>query len=216
MGQDSLPYRYLAVDGPIGAGKTTLVEMLARRFEGTKVLEDVQNPFLDDFYKERQGAAFQTQLYFLLSRFRQQQDLIQPGLFQKLMVADYTFQKDRIFAYLNLDDAELLLYDKLYALLEPQIPTPDLVIYLVADRAACRSRLKKGTRAQERRISDSYLAELIDAYHHYYHYYSGSPLLVVDRRHLDFLERPDDFEELVHRLQQPVKGTQYFVPLGSR
>lgn len=216
MSHESLPYRYLAVDGPIGAGKTTLVEMLARRFEGTKVLEDVQNPFLDDFYKERAGAAFQTQLYFLLSRFRQQQDLIQPGLFQKLMVADYTFQKDRIFAYLNLDDAELLLYDKLYALLEPQVPTPDLVIYLVADRDACRSRLKKGTRSQERRISDSYLAELIDAYHHYYHYYSGSPLLVVDRRHMDFLERPDDFEELVHRLQQPVKGTQYFVPLGSR
>jgi deoxyguanosine kinase len=216
VSQDSLPYRYLAVDGPIGAGKTTLVEMLSQHFEGTKVLEDVENPFLDDFYKERQGAAFQTQLYFLLSRFRQQQDLIQPGLFQKLMVADYTFQKDRIFAYLNLDDAELLLYDKLYALLEPQIPTPDLVIYLVADRDACRSRIKKGTRVKERRISDSYLAELIDAYHHYYHYYSGSPLLVVDRRHMDFLERPDDFEELVHRLKQPVKGTQYFVPLGSR
>ena len=216
MSQEFLPYRYLAVDGPIGAGKTTLVEMLAKRFEGTKVLEDVENPFLDDFYKERQGAAFQTQLYFLLSRFRQQQDLIQPGLFQKLMVADYTFQKDRIFAYLNLDDAELLLYDKLYALLEPQIPTPDLVIYLVADRNACRSRLKKGKRAQDRKISDSYLAELIDAYHHYYHYYSGSPLLVVDRRHMDFLERPEDFEELVHRLKEPVKGTQYFVPLGSR
>ncbi len=216
MSQDSLPYRFLAVDGPIGAGKTTLVEMLARRFEGTKVLEDLDNPFLDDFYKERPGAAFQTQLYFLLSRFRQQQDLIQPGLFQKLMVADYTFQKDRVFAYLNLDDAELLLYDKLYALLEPQVPTPDLVIYLVASRDACRSRLKKGKRIQERRISDSYLAELIDAYHHYYHYYTGSPLLVVDRRHLDFLERPEDFEELVHRLRQPVKGTQYFVPLGSR
>lgn len=215
MSPEPLPFRYVAVDGPIGAGKTTLVERLAREFEGVKVLEDVDNPFLDDFYKDRPGAAFQTQLYFLLSRFRQQQETVQPGLFQRLMVADYTFQKDRIFAYLNLDDAELLLYEKLYTLLEPQVPKPDLVIYLVADKDTCMSRIRKARRGSERRISEAYLAELVDAYHHYYHYYAGSPCLVVDRRHLDFVERPEDLGELVRRLRQPIKGTQYFVPMGS-
>ena len=126
-----LGFHYLAVDGPIGVGKTTLVEMLTRRFEGVKILEDVDNPFLGDFYQDRPGAAFQTELYFLLSRYKQQQEVYQRGLFDRLVLADYTFEKDRIFAYLNLTDEELSLYDKLYKLLEPQVRTPDLVLYLV-------------------------------------------------------------------------------------
>src|SRR5690606_7698714 len=116
-----LPYHYIAVDGPIGVGKTTLVDMLARRFEGVKLLEDVGNPFLTDFYDDRTGSAFQTELYFLLTRFKQQQDIAQRGLFDRLLLSDYTFPKNRIFAYLNLSDAELMLFDKLYTLLEPQI-----------------------------------------------------------------------------------------------
>lgn len=216
MSTDPLPYHYLAIDGPIGVGKTTLVEMLTRRFEGVKVLEDAGNPFLEKFYRDRPGAAFQTQLYYLLSRFQQQQEIIQRELFQRLVVADYPFQKDRIFAYLNLSDDELLIYDKLYTLLEPQVPTPDVVLYLVADVDTCMERIRKRQRAYEKRLSSDYLAELIDAYNHYYHYYRLSPVLVVDTSHLNFPQRPSDFEELIHQLRKPIKGTQYYVPLGSR
>jgi deoxyadenosine/deoxycytidine kinase len=212
---DALGFHYLAVDGPIGVGKTTLVEMLTRHFEGVKILEDGANPFIPDFYRDRPGAAFQTELYFLLSRYKQQRDLAQRGLFDRLLISDYTFQKNRIFAYLNLSDDELMLFDKLYALLEPQIPVPDVVLYLAADVDTCFERIRKRAREVERMISHEYLAELIDAYNHYYHYYVRSPLLVVDTRHLNFPQRPEDFDELLHRLAKPMKGTEYFQPLGS-
>lgn len=216
MKPDNLGFHYLAVDGPIGVGKTTLVELLTRRFEGVKILEDVDNPFLGDFYQDKPGAAFQTELYFLLSRYKQQQDIAQRGLFDRVLVSDYTFWKNRIFAYLNLSDDELMLFDKLYALLEPQVPVPDLVIHLVADVDTCMERIRKRARNVERTISPNYLSELIDAYNHYYHYYSRSPLLVVDTRHLNFPQRPEDFDELMNRLSKPIKGTEYFQPLGSR
>ncbi len=210
-----LGFHYITVDGPIGVGKTTLVEMLTQHFEGVKILEDVNNPFLGDFYQDRPGAAFQTELYFLLSRYKQQQDIAQRGLFDRLLVADYTFQKNRIFAYLNLSDDELMLFDKLYALLEPQIPVPDLVIHLVADVDTCMERIRRRNRNVEKSLSQEYLAELIDAYNHYYHYYDRSPLLVVDTRHMNFPQRPEDFDELLHRLSRPVRGTEYYQPLGS-
>jgi deoxyguanosine kinase len=210
-----LPFHYLAVDGPIGVGKTTLVEMLTERFAGVKVLEDVDNPFLGDFYADRPGAAFQTELYFLLSRYKQQQDVVaQRGLFERLLVADYTFQKNRVFAYLNLTDDELLIFDKLFALLEPQVPAPDLVLYLVADVETCMERIRRRQRPVEKGIAREYLAELVDAYHHYYHYYSRSPLLVVDTRDLNFPEKTDHFDDLVNRLRQPVRGTEFYVPRG--
>jgi len=212
---EPLGFHYVAVDGPIGVGKTTLVELLARRYEGVKILEDVDNPFLPDFYQDRPGAAFQTELYFLLSRYKQQQEISQRELFDKLLVADYTFQKNRIFAYLNLSDDELMLFDKLFALLEPQVPVPDLVIHLVADVGTCVERIRRRARSFEKAISEEYLSELIDAYNHYYHYYDRSPLLVVDTRHLNFPQRPEDFDELLHRLAKPIKGTEYFQPLGS-
>ena len=215
MKPEPLGFHYVAVDGPIGVGKTTLVELLARRYEGVKILEDVDNPFLPDFYQDRPGAAFQTELYFLLSRYKQQQEIAQRELFDKLLVADYTFQKNRIFAYLNLSDDELMLFDKLFALLEPQVPVPDLVIHLVADVGTCVERIRRRSRSFEKAISEEYLSELIDAYNHYYHYYDRSPLLVVDTRHLNFPQRPEDFDELLHRLAKPIKGTEYFQPLGS-
>ena len=211
-----LPFRHLAVDGPIGVGKTTLVEMLVKRFEAVKVLEDASNPFLQGFYDDRPGSAFQVELYFLLTRFKQQRDIVQQTLFDKLVVADYTFPKNRVFAYLNLGDDELMLFDKLYTLLEPQVPTPDLVIYLTADVETCMQRIKKRARTYEKSLSDDYMTELIDAYNHYYHYYKASPLLVVDTRHLNIPGRPEDFEELVHQLQRPIKGTQYWVPMGTK
>lgn len=213
---EPFPFHYLCVDGPIGVGKTSLVELLARRFEGIKLLEDVENPFLDAFYEDRPGAAFQTELYFLLSRYKQQQEVLQRGLFDRLLLADYTFPKNRIFAYLNLSDDELMLFDKLYALLEPQVTVPDLVLYLTADLATCKQRIRRRNRDFERRIADAYLTELIDAYNHYYHHHTRSPVLVVDTRELNFVDRPEDLEELVEQLRRPVRGTQYYVPLGSR
>ncbi len=215
-GIGGFPFHYLAVDGPIGVGKTTLVDMLVRRFEGVKVLEDAGNPFLGDFYSDQPGAAFQTELYFLLSRYKQQQEVVQQELFRRLVVSDYTFQKNRVFAYLTLSDDELMLFDKLYQLLEPQVPKPDLVLYLVADVDTCMERIRKRSRDVESEISPDYLAELIDAYNHYYHYYTRSPLLAVDTRDLNFPERPEDFDELVHRLSRPVKGTEYYVARGGK
>ncbi|MEZ5312402.1 MAG: deoxynucleoside kinase [Thermoanaerobaculia bacterium] len=213
---EQLPFRYLAVDGPIGVGKTVLVDKLVRRFEAVKVLEDVENPFLPDFYRDRPGAAFQTQMYFLLSRYKQQQEVIQQELFQRLVISDYTFQKDRIFAYLTLSDEELVIYDKLYTTLEPQVPVPDLVLYLTADVDTCMARIRKRARSFEKEISDEYMAELIDAYNHYFHYYNRSPLLVVDTRNLDFPGSKNDFEELVAQLHRPIRGTDYFVPARKR
>jgi len=212
---ETLPFRYLAVDGPIGAGKTTIVEKLADRFDSVKVLEDIENPFLGDFYRDVAGSAFQTELYFLLSRFKQQQELVQPELFSNLLLADYAFQKNRIFAYTNLSDDELLIFDKLFLLLEPQVPKPDLILFLTADVVTCLERIKKRKMNVERSISEDYVAALIDAYNHYYYHYSASPLLVVDTRHLDFAHRSEDLDELVHQLSRPIRGTQYYVPMGA-
>ena len=158
MAAETLPFRYLAVDGPIGVGKTVLVDKLVRRFEAVKVLEDVENPFLPDFYRDRPGAAFQTQMYFLLSRYKQQHEVVQQELFQRLVISDYTFQKDRIFAYLTLSDEELAIYDRLYTTLEPQVPVPDLVLYLTADVDTCMTRIRKRARSFEKEISDEYMA----------------------------------------------------------
>jgi len=216
LSSESLPVHYIGVDGPIGVGKTTLVEMLAERFDGVRILEDVSNPFLPAFYEDRPGSAFQTELYFLLSRYKQQQDIAQRELFNRLLVADYTFPKNRIFAYLNLSDDELMLFDKLYTLLEPQLAVPDLVIYLVADLETCMGRIRKRDRSFEKEISDEYMTELIDAYNHYYHYYTRSPLLVIDTHNLNFLEREEDFEDLVRQISEPIKGTHYYVPRGRK
>jgi len=213
---EPLPFRYLAVEGPIGVGKTSLVDRLVRRFEAVKVLEDVENPFLPDFYQDRSGAAFQTQMYFLLSRYQQQQEIVQQELFQRLVIADYTFPKDRIFAYLTLADDELALYDRLYATLEGNVPVPDLVLYLTADVDTCMARIRRRGRGIERELSESYLAELIDAYNHYFHYYNRSPLLVVDTRHMNLVSKGEDFDELLELLRRPIRGTEYFVAGGKR
>lgn len=213
---EALPFRYLAVDGPIGVGKTSLVERLVKRFEAVKVLEDVENPFLPDFYRDRPGSAFQTQLYFLLSRFRQQREIVQQELFHRLVVADYSFPKDRIFAYLTLSDEDLDLYERLYLSLEPQVPVPDLVLYLTADVDTCMARIRKRNRPFEREISEDYLAELIEAYHYYFHHYNRSPLLVVDTRNLDFTGRSEDFKELIELLKRPIRGTEYYMPAPKR
>jgi deoxyadenosine/deoxycytidine kinase len=207
--------RHVAVDGPIGVGKTSLVEMLARRFHGTKVLEDVDNPFLPDFYKKKKGSAFQTQLFFVLSRYQQQQEIAQIDLFTNLVVADYHFPKDKIFACLNLDDSELLIYDKLYPLLSESVRKPDLVIYLQGTLETCLKRIKKKMRTLEKQVTPEYLAQLIEAYNYYFYHYEETPLLVVDTNEIDFVNRPADFEDLVGQIQKTRKGVQYYVPATS-
>ncbi len=203
--------RHLAVDGPIGVGKTSLVEMLARSFHGTKILEDVDNPFLPDFYKKKKGSAFQTQLFFLLSRYQQQQEIAQIDLFTNLVVADYHFPKDKIFACMNLDDSELLIYDRLYTLLSESVRKPDLVIYLQGSIETCLKRIKKKTRTLEKAVTPDYLAQLIEAYNYYFYHYDETPLLVVDTNEIDFVNRPADFDDLVGQIQKARKGVQYYV-----
>jgi len=214
--EGDVPLRHVAIDGPIGVGKTSLVEMLARRFHGTKILEDVDNPFLPDFYKRKKGSAFQTQLFFLLSRYQQQGELAQIDLFTTLVVADYHFPKDKIFACLNLDDSELLIYDKLYSLLSESVTKPDLVIYLQGSLETCLKRVKKRNLSFEKSISTDYLRQLIEAYNYYFYHYEETPLLVVDTNEIDFVNRPEHFDDLVEQIQKTKKGVQYYVPIGSR
>ncbi len=215
MSETPFPFRYVAVEGPIGVGKTSLVERLAARFAGVKVLEDATNPFLDAFYKGVPGAAFQAQIFFLLSRTQQQEELRQGELFTHLVVADYTMAKDRLFARLNLTDAEFALYDRIYKLLVPGLPEPDLVIYLEASVEVCLERIRGRGRPFERTIEAGYLRRLKQAYAEYFFHYAETPLLVVNTDDLDFVHRDADFEALVAHMVRVQRGTQIFVPLGS-
>src|SRR5215813_9269890 len=213
--EGDITLRHVAIDGPIGVGKTSLVEQLSRRFHGTKILEDVDNPFLPEFYRKKKGAAFQVQLFFLLSRYQQQQEIAQIDLFTNLVVADYHFPKDKIFACINLDDAELLIYDKLYTLLSESVRKPDLVIYLQGSLETCLKRIKKKTRTLEKAVTPEYLAQLIEAYNYYFYHYEETPLLVVDTNEIDFVNRPADFDDLVSQIQKARRGVQYYVPASS-
>ena len=215
MTRDKIPFRHIAVEGPIGVGKTSLVELLADRFEGVMVLEDITNPFLPSFYEGRAGAAFQVQIYFLLSRFQQQREIAQMNLFQRLVLADYSFPKDRIFAYLNLDDTDLRIYEKLYPVLEQEVPTPDLVIYMQASLPVLLERVKKRARDFESDIDPDYLERLSEAYSYYFFHYRDTPLLVINTDDIDFVNKPEDFDALVDQIVRCRRGTQIYVPLGS-
>jgi deoxyguanosine kinase len=208
-----LPWRYIVVEGVIGVGKTSLVKLLAAR-TGAKVnLEVVEdNPFLAKFYRDRVGFAFQTQIFFLLSRFRQQQELFQPDLFSRLIVSDYLFAKDRIFANLNLAEDELGLYDQLATILEQRILKPDLVIYLQASTPTILRRIAGRGRAYERDMDPDYIAALNTAYNFFFHHYDGSPLLVVNADELDYVGVPQDLDLLLEQLREPFTGTRFFAP----
>ncbi|HEV8337512.1 MAG TPA: deoxynucleoside kinase [Candidatus Polarisedimenticolia bacterium] len=207
--------KFIAVEGPIGVGKTSLVDLLASRFDAVKILERTENPFLEEFYRDRPGAAFQAQLFFLLNRYQQQKELSQGNLFNQVTLSDYVFAKDKIFAYLNLDDSELMIYEKLYALLEPNIPRPDLVIYLQASDRILMERIRRRSRDYELGISEKYIAELNRAYNYFFFHYTSTPLLVIDTSDIDFVQRIDDLNELVSQIEQMEKGVQYYIPLGA-
>jgi len=208
-----LPWRYIVVEGVIGVGKTSLTKLLATRTDGRLNLEVVEeNPFLSQFYTDRSAYAFQTQIFFLLSRFRQQQSLFQPDLFSSTVISDYLFAKDRIFANLNLSDDELVLYNQLASILEERVLKPDLVIYLQARTEVLQQRIQWRGRAFEQDMDDGYLNALNGAYSYFFHHYKDSPLLVVNTDNLDFVNVPADFDLLFGHIQQQFTGTRYFAP----
>jgi deoxyadenosine/deoxycytidine kinase len=210
-------FRFVAVEGPIGVGKTSVAQLLAQRLDARATLEEwSQNPFLKDFYDARPGAAFQVEMFYLLSRYRQQQGLAQPDLFKEQVLVDYVFEKSKLFANLNLEDSELVIFDKLYTLLGESVPRPDLVVYLQASTEVLLKRIRSRGRKEEKGLSEEYLAEVNRAYNYYFFHYSATPLLVVNTSDVDFVKNPDDLEDLVKQITNMGRGTQYYVPLGTR
>jgi deoxyadenosine/deoxycytidine kinase len=209
--------RYIAIEGPIGVGKTTLAQLLSERLAGRLVLEPVEeNPFLASFYDDARKYAFQTQLFFLLSRFQQQQQLFQQDLFNQGTVADYLFAKDKIFASLTLDPNELALYDRLYEVLGPRVVKPDLVVYLQARVDVLLQRIKKRGRGYEQRIDPAYVEALATAYSSFFFHYEETPLLVVNTSEIDIVDSEEDLEALVAVIRRHRKGVQHYLPGGGR
>jgi deoxyguanosine kinase len=208
------PPRHIAIEGPIRVGKSTLAKVLAEQLHARRIFDADDNPFLTDFYDEKPGSAFRAQMYFLYERHRRLLDS-GPEANPAPIVSDFLFEKDKIFAYLNLDNEELKLYERYFEMLAPSVPTPDLVIYLQAKPEILRKRVSKKGDPAETQISPEYVEAVANAYEHFFFRYSGANLLVVDTSEIDFVERNQDLQELLRRLRQPVKGTQYFLPLGQ-
>ena len=210
-----MPFQYIAIEGPIGVGKTALAERLAARLDATMVLEETENPFLADFYNARPGSALQAQIFYLLSRHRQQIALRQGDLFSQATVSDYLFDKDKIFAYLNLDDNELFIYQRLYDLLAADIPSPDLVIYLQAPTDVLVRRLRDRARDVDEESLDpdeDYVKEVNEAYQHFFFHYSATPLLVVETSQFDLGASDEAVEDVIRQIRTMNRGTRYYVP----
>jgi deoxyguanosine kinase len=210
-----MSFQYIAIEGPIGVGKSSLAERLATRLDATTIIEESENPFLADFYGGRPGAALQAQLFYLLNRHRQQMTVRQGDLFVQTTVSDYLFDKDKIFAYLNLDDNELFIYQRLYDLLSKDVPSPDLVIYLQAPTDVLLRRLRDRARDQDRETIDpdpGYLKELNEAYQHFFFHYTSTPLLVVETSQLDLAGSDEALDDLIKQINGMGRGTQYYVP----
>ncbi len=208
--------RYIAVEGPIRVGKSTLARILAGRLNAQQVMESEDNPFLGAFYKGEPGAGFQAQFAFMIRRFEQLRALDLGPRSQKTVVTDFVFEKDKVFACLNLTDQELEIYNRYYNHFREQLPTPDLVIYLQATPEVLKKRLKKKNAPGEKAINEDYLEEVIKAYEHFFFHYTSSDLLIVNTSEIDFVERNQDLQELLRKVSAPIKGTQYFLPLGSQ
>ncbi len=210
-----MTFRSIAIEGPIGAGKTALAERLGTRLDATVVLEEAENPFLADFYADRPGAALQAQLFYLLNRHRQQTSLRQTDLFSQITICDYLFDKDKIFAYLYLDDNELFIYQRLYELLARDVVAPDLVIYLQTPTDVLLRRVhsrRLDPEAVALQPDDDYLRELNEAYHHYFFHYTATPLLVVETSQFDSDASEEALDDLIKQIRTMGPGTQYYVP----
>lgn len=211
--------RYIVIEGVIGAGKTTLAHRLAERFQAQLVLEAFEdNPFLERFYQDSERWAFQTQLTFLASRFRQQKALLGRDLFHDVLISDYAFDKDRIFAHLNLSGDELHLYETLYNLMQPATPTPDLVVYLQSSPERLMQNIGRRARSYESGMDPGYIEALNEAYNYYFFRYTKSPLLIIQATNIDFVANPEDLEELVREIATTGNaGMRYFTPItGGR
>jgi len=207
---------YIAIEGPIGVGKTSLAELLSKELGARLVLEDFEdNPFLPDFYNDPERFGFQTQLFFLLQRYRQQQDLRQVDMFQKLLITDYMFVKDRLFASLNLDDKEMHLYDTVASLLERNIIRPDLVIYLQANTDVLMKNIAKRGRNMERDVTWEYIDALNQVYTEYFFRYQDTPLVIINTDNIDFVGNEKDLKEVIDYIRQPVSGTKFFNPVSE-
>jgi deoxyguanosine kinase len=212
-----LSNKYIAIEGPIGVGKTSLAEILAHKLGAKIVREETEvNPFLTEFYKDIRRHAFQTQLFFLLSRFRQQRELHQTDLFHKGMVSDYMFVKDRIFANITLDDNELKLYEQIHAILNASVLKPDLVIYLQANAETLHKRIALRGRKFEKHISAEYLEQINQAYNYYFFHYQETPLMVVNTNDIDFVHRDADLDDLLEHMGKVSKGTLYYQPVSIK
>ena len=207
---------YIAIEGPIGVGKTSLANLISKELGAKLVLEEFQdNPFLPDFYKDPERYSFQTQLFFLLQRYRQQQELRQVDMFQNLLITDYLFVKDRLFASLNLSQKEMSLYDTVANLLERNIIRPDLVIYLQADTETLMNNINKRGREMESGISFDYIDALNQLYTEYFFRYQETPLVIINTNNIDFVENKSDLKEVINFIRKPVSGTKYFNPFSG-
>ncbi len=208
---------YISIEGAIGAGKTSLAKILAEKTNARLILEETEaNPFLPDFYKDRKRYAFQTQLFFLLLRHKQQPGLFTTDLFHKKCISDYLFDKDRIFASVNLDEREFYLYERLLSIIEKDIPRPDLVIYLQASSEVLLKRIKKSGRPYEKNIDLDYIRVLNEAFNHYFFHYTKTSLLVVNTDRIDLVHDKKNLSDLLTLIQIPFSGTKYYVPIGGK
>ncbi len=215
---ESTDIRYIAIEGVIGAGKTTLATMLGETLKANVVIEQFEeNPFLKDFYHDPDRYAFQTQMFFLLARYKQQQKLFQADLFHRFLVTDYIFEKDKIFAYLNLQDEELKLYEMLISAIERNIPTPDVVVYLQSSIPRLMGNIKHRARSYEVEMSETYIKDLNDAYNHFFFRYKATPLLIVNASDLDFVTNQNEYEDLAREIFRTNRSAvEYYNPMRNK
>jgi deoxyguanosine kinase len=215
MADGRLKFKHVAIEGPIGVGKSTLAKLIAQKTESKLLEEEINNPFLKDFYQGKKGSAFQCQLYFLLMRYQQQLPLVQPTLFESSVICDYILEKELIFAQLTLDEKELFLHRKLFQFLLGPLPAPDAIVYLQASTDVLKKRIKKRSRETEKNISEEYIERLNESYNHFFFHYKQTPLLIVNVNDIDFEKRHEEVDHLIAMINSLEYGVLLYNPPAS-